>query len=220
MPQSYSLNKLAEAAGLTPEQLLKAAGILALAEKGVLKFSEDQFPKTGDCEKRLMHVLSLERAVSFEELAKIVPPEALDETAKKLVEQGKALMAVNPYGVKVVAIADDGTLNLTTLPPEEKDWMVVNAYGNRDKGLSYAKLYNFLKAPAATKQSHRGKRRRMSRTQQVFEALKQGPMSLSKIASTLKVSIGTVSWAIAELQKAGKVKRLKRGLYASTEAQL
>lgn len=185
----------------------------------MLKFSEDQFPKTGDCEKRLMHVLSLERAVSFEELAKVVPPEALDETAKKLVEQGKALMAVNPYGVKVVAIADDGTLNLTTLPPEEKDWMVVNAYGNRDKGLSYAKLYNFLKAPAATEQSHRGKRRRMSRTQQVFEALKQGPMSLSKIASTLKVSIGTVSWAIAELQKAGKVKRLKRGLYASTEAK-
>jgi len=102
--------------------------------------------RESDLEKKIYHLLSVERSMTLRELeaALRVEGERIEAAADKLAAEGKIMSLSLPKGIKIYAIKNDGTLDLSTLPPELQRGMIINACGNKDKGVSYAKLYEIL----------------------------------------------------------------------------
>ncbi|MEM0235170.1 winged helix-turn-helix domain-containing protein [Thermofilum sp.] len=214
MSERESLKRMADMAGVSEEAFLKVAGVLYLFEKGFLRDprSHDggQAPKS-DLEKRVMHILSVERALSTRDLMSLLHIEEgdLEAIVQKLEADGKVVTSAIPPNIKIVAVANDGTMNIASLNSEERQWMIINAYGNRDKGLTYSQLYSFLKAPP-----HPGEpTEKKGRKWEILQALKQGPKKRSELARTLNLSDSTVGWALKELLRDGKIERVEKGLY-------
>ncbi|MEM2045772.1 MAG: hypothetical protein QXO20_06295 [Candidatus Bathyarchaeia archaeon] len=213
------LKMMATCAGVNEEQFLKVAGVLYLAEKGLMKFQE-AWPLKSDLEKRIMHLLSIERALSTRDLEDLLrePREEVESAVQKLEADGKVISAMTSPNVRIVALVNDGTLDITSLPPEERRWMIVNAYGNRDKGMTYAQLYSFLKSPKHAKGPVRPSKRMGRRKEEVLQALKEGPKRLSELIKTLNLPEGTAYWVLAALIREGRVERIGKGLYKLASA--
>lgn len=208
-----ALKKMAEMAGVSEEQFLRVAGVLYLAEKGLL--SEPAAQEKADLEKKIVHLLAVERTLSIRELENLLHEnwENLEAAVQRLEGEGKVVTAVSS-NVKIAAIANDGTLDLSSLPPEEREWMVVNAYGNRDKGLTYAKIHSFFKPPKRTEKPGKLGGKKGRRKEEVLQALKEGPKRRFQLVRALGLPEATVEWALAKLLGEGRVKKLEKGLYA------
>ncbi|MEM2591742.1 MAG: hypothetical protein QXI60_04070 [Thermofilaceae archaeon] len=199
---------------MSEEQFLKVLGVLYLFEKGVLGEPRPSSVKErieSDLEKKIIHVLSVERALSVYDLKNLLRVEEgeIEDAVQRLEAEGK-VVAVAVQNNKIVAVPNDGTLDIAPLKPEEKRWMVINAYGNRDKGLTYAQLYSFLTSAPKEPSKSRG------RKEEVLQALKDGPKRYSELRRALSLSKGSFHWTLAELLKEGKIERIERGLYRLT----
>lgn len=211
---SEVLKEIADVAGVSVDQLLKVAGILYLLEKGVLEHAPQKAPHVKDnIERMILHLLSIERALSIRDIEMYLnkPIGEIEEAVRRLEERGEVVSALSPSNLKIVALASDGTMNLLELPEEERAWMIVNAYGNRDKGLSYAKIYSLLK-PQQPPQNR--PRREATVKEMVLAALKGGPKRRCDLLRELNIPEGSLHWAITELHQAGKIKRVDKGTYA------
>jgi len=217
------VREIARAAGVGENQLLQALGLLYLIKEGILPAPGGAKPAEGgliparasDAEKRVMHILSIERTIGLDEILEYMPDA--EKAVERLIKSGRAYEAVNPYGVRIIAIADDGTLDISSLSEEERRRLIINTYANRSKGLSYAKMLELMRS-AEAKRGERAAGGGPSRREQVIEALKGGPKSLRELEGA-GIPGGALRWTIGRLLKRGVVKRVGAGVYALASAQ-
>jgi len=218
------VREIARAAGVGENQLLRTLGLLYLIKEGILPAPGGAEPAEGrlilsnarasDAEKRVMHILSIERTIGLDEILEYMPDAK--EAVKRLVKSGRAYEAVNPYGVRIIAVADDGTLDISSLSEDERRRLIINTYANRSKGLSYAKMLELMRS-AEVKRGERTAGGGPSRREQVIEALKSGPKSLRELREA-GIPRGALLWTMGGLLKKGVVKRVGAGVYALASA--
>lgn len=205
-----ALKRMAEMAGVSEEQFLKVAGVLYLFERGFLmspKAGPDEKRFESDLEKRFLHLLSIERVLSVRELTNLLNVEEreLETVIQKLSAEGKVAVETVSNN-KIVATTNDGTLNIASLKPEDRQWLIINAYGNRDKGLTYAQIFNFLRT-APNEKKKEGWR------EKILKALETGPKRFTELRRELNIPEGSLKAVLSRLLKEGRIERVEVGLY-------
>lgn len=199
------MRRLAEAAGLTEEQLLRAAGLFYIAQ--MLSGTPATTLKLERVKRATLRVLEVERVLSLTELSRAVgcPVDEAEKAVEALCREGKTFTASHLKHGVLVALADDGSLNIATLNDEERDTLIKSYYVNRDKGVAYQHIYKLMKPKVEGRNVK----------ELTLRLLTKGAKSLSDLKAELAtIPYGSISWAIHSLIKEGKVKKLKRGLYA------
>jgi hypothetical protein len=195
------LREVASSVGLTEEQLAKAVGAVVL--NSIYAGIRPPKPK---CREAVLQILKAKRVVKREELASAFSAGEVEDAVRELEAQGE-VCEVDTYAYgKLVAVADDGTLNLAGLADEEKAAAVSTAYANRSIGLTYRTAL----------EHYRKNRRLLTRTnpaEEILELLKTGPKRyVELVRSGLPKS--QIYPALKTLTSEGKVRKLARGKYS------
>lgn len=200
------IRRLADAAGLTEEQFLRAAGLFYIAQMlgGTLAATPIKVERA---KRATLQVLEVERVLSLTELSRAIgcPVDEAEKAVEALCGEGKAFTANHLKHGILVALADDGSLNIATLNDEERDTLIKSYYVNRDKGVAYQHIYKLMKPKVEGRNIK----------ELTLRLLAEGAKSLSDLKAELEtIPYGYLSWTLHSLVKEGKVKRVKRGLYA------
>jgi len=215
------IEETASAAGLTDEQLIKAAGVLLLrlihneegsAEERLLKIagafpsgapSSEASPFTG-AEEAVWRALKALKVATPEELKSMLSmSDAVFEDAVRSLQAEGKISVVDTYAYgKLIAVADDGSLNISNLEEEEKARVASAAYANKSLNLDYKKVLELCRVTAAE-----------SDVDKVLKLLSSGPKRYTELVRS-GVPKGRIYTILRSLIEEGKVRKIKRGKYA------
>lgn len=201
MPRSFEewLRELASAAGVSQEQFLKVAGIIHLLPF-IPKESEELRVKS-----LVWSLLKAKRVASLNELQRelLADEEGLEAALRELEAEGKACeVDTYAYG-RLVAVSDDGTLDISKLNAEDRASVVSATYANRSQNLTYKSVLELCRRTIPPP----------SAEERILELLEAGA---KRYVDLLKAGIpkARIYPALKSLMEKGKVKKLKRGVYS------
>jgi len=203
MPSSFNewLEEVAGTVGLTAEQLAKAFGAILLYS--VFAGTRQTPPKPREA---ILRFLEAKRVARPEELTGMFGEEDVEKALAGLEADGKVLnVDTYAYG-RLVALADDGTLNLKELTDEERAATVSTAYANRLLGLTYRTALEHYR-------KNRRLLRRTSPEEEILEMLKKGQKRYVDLVRG-GIPKSRVYPALKALIREGKVKKVGRGRYS------
>ncbi|MCD6538796.1 type IV toxin-antitoxin system AbiEi family antitoxin domain-containing protein [Candidatus Bathyarchaeota archaeon] len=202
------LEEIAEAAGITVDQLLKAAGVLRILEILAVHGDFSGEKRGSRLKKKVLYKIQTETVVSVREVIGEFGEEAL-KVLGELEEEGKVVTVENDKIGALTAICDDGSLNIKRLDREEMESLVVDYYMNRDKALSYRQVLEIRREiKRETAKNASSKREKM-----ILEALREGAKTRRELEAMCG-GHGSASWTLSHLLKKGRIVRVGKGVYA------
>jgi len=204
MPSSFNewLEEVASTVGLTGEQLAKAFGAILLYS---VFAGTRQTPPKPSCREAILNFLKAKRVAKPEELTGMFGEEEVEKALVDLEADGKVCnVDTYAYG-RLVAMVDDGTLNLKGLTDEEKAATVSTAYANRLLGLTYRTALEHYR-------KNRRLLKRASPEEDILEMLKTGQKRYVDLVRG-GIPKSQIYPALKALIKEGKVKKVGRGRY-------
>jgi hypothetical protein len=201
-----AIEELAELAGVSPEALLKVAGLLSIA--ALLGPAKGTHAERGG-QTRIIDALSTEPVLPLSDLQMVTRLSAgeLRQTVGRLAEKGIVHTAEDPTWGTLVAIDSDGTFRLSELNEADRRRVIINWYANRHKNLSYKAVRDI------NRQILEQRAKRKPRIKDgIIEALRCGAKSRAQLL-TLGFKEASLDWEIQRLLKKGVIRRAGRGLY-------
>lgn len=126
--------------------------MLALEVEQALKeyLERHASPELNNFKGKVFNIISERKAVSADELIKELNIcESNLEKALENLKKERKIVTTKINNRRIAVLADDGTLNILSLPRQEQEWFAVNVFFNIDKGVTYEKIYKFLRTPPA-----------------------------------------------------------------------
>jgi hypothetical protein len=215
------IRETASTAGLTDEQLIKAAGILllrlihdekGLAEERLLKIAgaflsgapSSEMSPFIRAKEAVWHALKAEKVATPEEIQSTLSMSdtEFEDAVRSLQAEGKiSVVDTYAYG-KLIAVADDGSLNISNLEEKDKAKVASAAYANKSLNLNYRKVLELCRRTAVE-----------SDVDKVLKLLNAGPKRYTELVRN-GVPKGRIYTILRSLIKEGKVRKVKRGKYA------
>jgi hypothetical protein len=207
------LKRLAASAGLTEDQLLKAAGLLHIIQ--LLKSEKpSDIPSQLAClraqrlKEELRQLLTFEKALPLSEVSQLLKCDGKEAevAAAELTSKGEAYIVQHPKFGPIVAASSDGTLNLAELKDKDRGDLIINYHANRGKDVTYRQIYMLMK-PALKEACFSEAEKRL------LELLKTRPRRYIELVQE-GVPKGQIYPALKKLMDRGMVRKVKRGKYA------